>query len=107
MLNRTTRTFLGTLVAIILAFAVDGLIIYYVNLPQPVNPASFPIKTKNATTIALDHARGAVVIGEPKLVDYGTTYAYEVTLNQGLIYVEASTGRVLADTTTDPPPTTQ
>lgn len=107
MLSRTARTFLGTLAAIILAFAVDGVIIYYVNLPQPVDPASFPIQTKHATTIAQDKAPNATVIGEPTLVTYGETYAYEVPLDRGLIYIEASTGRVLANTTRDPSLATQ
>lgn len=102
MLSRTTRTLLGTLAAVMLAFAVDGAIIYVVNLPKQAEPQSFSITPGHATTIALDHARDATVIGEPRLIAYGDTHAYKVILDRGMIYVEASTGRVLANTSKAP-----
>jgi hypothetical protein len=102
MSSRTARTFLGMLVAIILVFVADGLIIAYANLPSIIRPASYPITFQHATVIAQDHAPDATVIGDPTLITYEGAAAYEVLLDRGMIYVEASTGRVMANTARGP-----
>jgi hypothetical protein len=102
MSGRTARFFFGTLLAIILVFVADGLIILYANLPSITRQESYPISFQNATAIAQDHAPQATVLAPPTLISYAGTTAYEVLLDRGLIYIEAKTGRVLANTARGP-----
>ncbi|NNJ10116.1 hypothetical protein EKD04_007235 [Chloroflexales bacterium ZM16-3] len=102
MSSRTTRLFFSTLAAIILVFVADGLIILYANLPSMTKQESYNISFQNATVIAQDNEPTATVIGAPTLITYAGTPAYEVMLDRGMIYVEANTGRVLANTARGP-----
>jgi hypothetical protein len=102
MSQRTARTFFAMVVAILLVFMGDGLIILYANLSSFSKQIDYPISFQNASHIAAEHAPGATVVGTPTLINYAGTMAYEVTLDKGMIYVEANTGRVLGDTTRGP-----
>lgn len=63
---------------------------------QPQQDTSLAILSpKLATTIALNVLPGASVVRTPELVDFQGTVAYEVVLDQGTIYVDATTGHVL------------
>ncbi len=48
-----------------------------------------------AATIALNVLPGASVVRSPELVDFQGRVAYEVVLDQGTLYVDATTGRIL------------
>lgn len=48
-----------------------------------------------AATIALNVLPNASVLRTPELVDFQGTVAYEVVLDQGTVYVEATSGRIL------------
>lgn len=48
-----------------------------------------------AATIALNVLPSASVVRPPELVDFQGTVAYEVVLDRGTLYVDATTGRIL------------
>ncbi len=50
-----------------------------------------------AVQIALQAVPKAAVMGRPELSNYQGILAYEVTLNTGLVYVDASNGQILAN----------
>lgn len=102
MSQRTARTFFAMIIAIILVFVGDGLIILYANFSSFSKTIDYPISFENASAIASDHAPGATVIGSPTLINYAGTVAYEVTLDKGMVYVEATTGRVVGNMTRGP-----
>jgi uncharacterized membrane protein YkoI len=58
----------------------------------------YPISHQEASSIALDTAPSATLAGEPELTSYKGAVAYKVPLDLGTIYVEATTGRILANT---------
>lgn len=63
----------------------------------PVQPAqaAYPVTAEQARSAALQAAPGTRVLGTPELVSFEGTPAYEVVLDQGKVYVDASTGQVL------------
>ncbi len=69
--------------------------------PPKVASASQPIKYKvsaeQATSIALAAEKGAVLTKPAELVSYLGAAAYEVTLDRGVVYVDANSGEVLYD----------
>jgi len=50
---------------------------------------------EQAANIALQLAPGAVLLNVPELVDFQGAMAYKVSLNIGLVYVDANSGQVL------------
>lgn len=62
----------------------------------PAEPA-FPISPDTAVAIVLTTVRGGSLEKPPELVDYMGAAAYEVSLVQGLVYVDANTGKILAN----------
>jgi uncharacterized membrane protein YgcG len=50
---------------------------------------------EQAANIAMQIAPGAVLLNLPELVDYQGAMAYKVSLNTGLVYVDANSGQVL------------
>src|SRR3990172_5989373 len=58
---------------------------------------TFPISADTAVAIVLTTVRGGSLEKPPELVDYMGAAAYEVSLVQGLVYVDANTGKILAN----------
>ena len=67
---------------------------------EPKVPAT--ISPQDAMLVAATTALNAKILRTPELVNYQGTVAYEVTLDAGLIYVDANTGTVLYDGTAKP-----
>lgn len=69
--------------------------------PPKVASASQPIQYKvsaeQATSIALAAEKGAVLTKPTDLVSFKGTAAYEITLDRGVVYVDANSGQVLYD----------
>jgi uncharacterized membrane protein YkoI len=65
--------------------------------PAPVAPAAptYPVTPDQAIAAALAAAPGATLAGTPELVSYQGTPAFEVPLNWGMVYINATTGTVL------------
>jgi len=61
-----------------------------------VAPA-FSISADTAVAIVLTNVRGGELVKPPELVDYMGAAAYEISLVQGLVYVDANTGKILAN----------
>ena len=67
-------------------------------VPEPATApvqASAAISQSQAALIALVANPNARLLSRPELVDFQGTTAYEVKLNQGTVYVDASTGAIL------------
>jgi uncharacterized membrane protein YkoI len=62
----------------------------------PEAPA-YPVSADTAVAIVLTTVRGGELQRPPELVDYMGAAAYEVSLVQGLVYVDANTGKILAN----------
>jgi uncharacterized membrane protein YkoI len=71
----------------------------------PTTSSSTPVEPEPGITadrsalIALDAAVGARLLYDPELVNFEGSTAYEVPLDQGMVYVDAQTGDVLANQT--------
>jgi hypothetical protein len=63
---------------------------------EPAAPA-FSISADTAVAIVLTTVRGGELVKPPELVDYMGAAAWEVSLVQGLVYVDANTGKILAN----------
>jgi len=59
--------------------------------------AAYPVNADTALAIVLTTVRGGELLQPPELVDYMGAAAYEVSLVQGLVYVDANTGKILAN----------
>lgn len=59
------------------------------------NAVDVQLTPGQAAVIATNAVPNSVLVRAPELVDYQGTVAYEVGLNQGYVYVDANTGRVL------------
>lgn len=57
--------------------------------------ATYPVSADLAAGLALNLAPGARLAGWPSLVDFQGTVAYEIILDRGPIYIDATTGRLL------------
>lgn len=64
--------------------------------PTPTAPV-YPISADTAVAIVLTTVRGATLQSPPEIVDYMGAVAYEVSLDRGLVYVDANTGKILAN----------
>jgi hypothetical protein len=98
MKTRTARMFSAMVVAIMLMFVGDVVWSISGSTIGSTQQTTYPISFDQASTIAQDTAPKAIVIGTPKLISYQGTVAYVVTFDRGMIYVEATTGRILLNT---------
>jgi hypothetical protein len=57
--------------------------------------APYPISADLAAGLAVSLAPGAQVMRWPTLVDFQGTVAYEIILDRGTMYIDATTGRLL------------
>jgi uncharacterized membrane protein YkoI len=69
-----------------------------VSAPLAPDPAPIAVKlTPNqAAQIALRSTPRATLVRAPELVNFQGTVAYEVILNQGTVYVDANSGKILS-----------
>lgn len=63
--------------------------------PTSVPKPEYPISADQAAMIAMGKVPGATLMSTPDLVNFQGTVAYEVVLNRGKVYVDATTGTVL------------
>lgn len=64
-----------------------------------LSPAeSFAVSSDQAGSIALASSPGATITGAPMLVTYQGAVVYEVALDTGMVYVDATSGQVVANT---------
>ena len=62
--------------------------------PAPPAP-TYAVSADQAAAIALAAAPGATLARQPELVSFQGAAAYEVALDQGMVYVDANTGQIL------------
>jgi uncharacterized membrane protein YkoI len=67
---------------------------------QSSEGTTYPISAEQAGNIALSSVPGASLLQQPQLVNLQGTAAYEVLLDRGQVFVDASSGQVLYDGTT-------
>lgn len=71
-------------------------------LPGQINIAASTISTKlnpdQAAQIAMNTSSRSTLTATPELVNYQGIVAYEVKLNNATLYIDANTGKVLANT---------
>jgi uncharacterized membrane protein YkoI len=100
-----------TAFVMVLAGGVAASALLAAAAPAPAGPATLPLviaptgpaqpaqaytfTAEQARSAALQAAPGAKALGTPELVSFEGTTAYEVILDQGKVYVDASTGQVL------------
>lgn len=70
------------------------------NSSQDSGETSYPVSPDQAGSIALSNAPGVSLLQQPQLVNFQGTAAYEVLLDRGQIFVDATSGQVLYDGTT-------
>ncbi|NNJ13712.1 PepSY domain-containing protein [Chloroflexales bacterium ZM16-3] len=116
MNTRRTRTIAAVVAAIILVLI--GVVIANrpsntsstpsttTTAPQPAiatiaQQGSYPVSPEQASGVALASAPGATITGAPMLVSYQGAIVYEVTLDTGMIYVDATSGQIIANTATN------
>jgi len=63
--------------------------------PTATAAPAYPISPEQAMSLALNAAPGATVLGVPELVLFAGVPAYEVNLDWGKVYIDATTGAVL------------
>lgn len=61
-------------------------------------PAEYAVSIEQAQLIALNANQNAALIKPAELVSYAGTPAYEVTLDQGMVYVDARSATILGST---------
>jgi hypothetical protein len=89
--------FSATLVAIMLMFAGDVIGSLSGGLIGSTQPPNYPISARLAGIIAQDTEPKATMVGTPTLTSYEGSVVYAVTLDTGTLYVDAKTGRILAN----------
>ena len=68
------------------------------NAPAAVSQQpKYNVTAEQAASIALAAEQGAVLLKPAELISFQGTAAYEVTLDRGLVYVDANTGKVIYD----------
>lgn len=65
---------------------------------------SYPVSPELAVGLALNLVPGSTLVKWPDLVDFRGTPAYEIILDQGAVYIDASTARLLYNGATAAPP---
>lgn len=68
--------------------------------PSSASSPTYAVSPASAAALALQGAPGARLSRAPELVNFQGVVAYEVPLDRGLVYLDASSGRVLYDGTT-------
>lgn len=63
--------------------------------PTATPESEYPITPDQAAMTAMGKVPGATLMSTPELVNFQGTVAYEVVLNRGKVYVDATTGAVL------------
>jgi hypothetical protein len=63
--------------------------------PQPTADPAVVLTPQGAMSAAVIAVPGAQILSMPELVDYHGIVAYEVRLNLGVLYIDASNGAVL------------
>jgi len=65
--------------------------------PQPAQSSTttYPVSPDLAASLALRLAPGSKLTSWPTLVDFQGTAAYEIVLDRGTVYIDATTGRLL------------
>lgn len=66
---------------------------------------SYPVSPELAVGLALNLVPGSRLVKWPDLVDFRGTAAYEIILDQGAVYIDASTARLLYNGATAAPTT--
>ncbi len=69
---------------------------------DPAGSPALPVSPTAASAIARASAPGARVLRTPELVNAQGRMAYEVLLDQGTVYVDATSGEILASTAAAP-----
>jgi len=64
--------------------------------------SAFPVSADQAINIALNTAPGASLMQQPRLVNLSGSVAYEVPLDMGMVYIDATNGQVLYNAATQP-----
>ena len=67
---------------------------------QSSEGSAYPVSAEQAGNIALSSVPGASLVQQPRLVNLQGTAAYEVPLDRGQVFVDATNGQVLYDGTT-------
>jgi uncharacterized membrane protein YkoI len=57
----------------------------------------YNLSSDQAAALALQAEKGAVLVKPADLISFQGTAAYEVTLDRGVVYIDANTGKVLYD----------
>ncbi len=91
--------FSAMLVAIFLMFAGDVVWNVSDNATSAVETPAYSLSFAQADSIARDTEPHAVIVGDTTLTNYQGSVAYAVPMDAGVIYVEANTGRILANMT--------
>jgi uncharacterized membrane protein YkoI len=63
--------------------------------PTATQEPAYPVSAEQAGMIAMGLVPGATLVSTPELVNFQGTVAYEVILNRGKVYVDATTATVL------------
>jgi uncharacterized membrane protein YkoI len=63
--------------------------------PTEVQDPAYPVSAEQAGMIAMGLVPGSTLMSAPELVNFQGTIAYEVVLNRGKVYVDATTATVL------------
>src|SRR5436309_3117530 len=58
-------------------------------------PSGYPISADQAVGVALSSAPGASLAQQPRLVNFQGYAAYEVRLDKGYVYIDATSGHLL------------
>lgn len=63
----------------------------------PATTPTYAVSVEQAKSIALNIVPGATVVRVPDLVNYQGAVAYEVVLDKGTLYIDATSGQVIAN----------
>jgi len=63
--------------------------------PTQAQEPEYPVSPEQAAMIAMGQVPGATLMSTPELVSFQGTVAYEVILNRGKVYVDATAGTVI------------
>jgi hypothetical protein len=112
---RRTHTFIALAVIILLVPISSVAASYYYRsaLTSPgassatvARLGSYPVSADQASAIAVASSPGATMTGAPMLVSVADAAVYEVTLDTGMVYVDATSGHVLSNVAINAAPAT-
>ena len=64
---------------------------------QTILQPKYNVSPDQAAQIALEAEKGAVLVKPAELISFQGAVAYEVTLDRGLVYIDANSGKVIYD----------